>query len=133
MITEDYVSFELAKLLKEKGFDESCDRYAANKRIYDNYEWTSCNITGHDIGIPTLYMALKWLRDVHHIYPDIAVEVVVKNPLTEKTPNNTVVYFSIKGIYNASTNKWDNSCISFFKTYEQAAETAVKYTLEHLI
>lgn len=24
MITEDYVSFETAKLLKEKGFDESC-------------------------------------------------------------------------------------------------------------
>lgn len=24
MITEDYVSFETAKLLKEKGFDEVC-------------------------------------------------------------------------------------------------------------
>ena len=25
MITEDYVSLEVAKLLKEKGFDEPCD------------------------------------------------------------------------------------------------------------
>jgi len=27
MITEDYVSFETAKLLKEKGFDEYCGYY----------------------------------------------------------------------------------------------------------
>ena len=27
MITEDYVSFETAKLLKEKGFNESCYTY----------------------------------------------------------------------------------------------------------
>ena len=31
-ITEDYVSFEVAKLLKEKGFDEKCLRwYVANE------------------------------------------------------------------------------------------------------
>ena len=27
MVTEDYVSFETAKLLKEKGFDEKCFQY----------------------------------------------------------------------------------------------------------
>ncbi len=27
MITEDYVSFETAKLLKEKGFDDECQKY----------------------------------------------------------------------------------------------------------
>ena len=27
MITEDYVSFETAKLLKEKGFDSECHSY----------------------------------------------------------------------------------------------------------
>ena len=27
MITEDYVSFETAKLLKEKGFDGECDLF----------------------------------------------------------------------------------------------------------
>jgi hypothetical protein len=27
MITEDYVSFETAKLLKEKGFDATCKKY----------------------------------------------------------------------------------------------------------
>lgn len=30
MITEDYVSYEVTKLLKEKGFDEECSyRYVA--------------------------------------------------------------------------------------------------------
>ncbi len=36
MITEDYVSFETANLMKEKGFDEPCFRYAESKRIYEN-------------------------------------------------------------------------------------------------
>ena len=30
MITEDYVSFETAKLLKEKGFDETCRAFWKN-------------------------------------------------------------------------------------------------------
>lgn len=56
MITEDYVSFEIAKLLKEKGFDE---------RVLTFYP-------PGDIPRPTLQMAMKWLREVH----DIDVSVV---------------------------------------------------------
>ena len=32
MITEDYVSFEVAKLLREKGFNEECEYF------YDEYK-----------------------------------------------------------------------------------------------
>ena len=38
MITEDYVSFETAKLLKEKGFDEPCVyvyRHDGSEDIWD--------------------------------------------------------------------------------------------------
>ena len=34
MITEDYVSFEIAKLLKEKGFSEPCYTCYLNKELY---------------------------------------------------------------------------------------------------
>jgi hypothetical protein len=50
-ITEDYVSFEIAKLLKEKGFDE---------KVISFYP-------PGDIQRPTLQMAMKWLREVHNI------------------------------------------------------------------
>ena len=46
MITEDYVSFETAKLLKEKGFDE---------KVISFYP-------PGDIQRPTLQMAMKWIR-----------------------------------------------------------------------
>ena len=37
MITEDYVSFETAKLLKEKGFDEPCQYFYDNKKPKSGY------------------------------------------------------------------------------------------------
>lgn len=33
MITEDYISFEVAKLLKEKGFDAECDYLYADGEL----------------------------------------------------------------------------------------------------
>ena len=51
MITEDYVGFETAKLLKENGFDEECQTY------YGDYKYPC----------PTLQMTMKWLREVHNI------------------------------------------------------------------
>lgn len=78
MITEDYISFETTKLLKEKGFDIPCNAYfvevekettknkikrrfchssvVANRNAYKsemaNHYYFSC---------PTLQMAMKWL------------------------------------------------------------------------
>lgn len=70
MITEDYVSFETAKLLKEKGFDSNTYAYYedednpnislhASKAI----NWNKTEF----ISKPTLQMAMKWLRKVHHL------------------------------------------------------------------
>ena len=64
-ITEDYVSFEVAKLLKEKGFDKKCYmNYSFNGEIqYFNYQTPSDGVAG-----PTLQMAMKWLRKTHKIF-----------------------------------------------------------------
>lgn len=83
MIIEDYVSFETAKLLKEKGFSEECHyayHYYTNQPFYHRkmndfngekyrglkYEWYSA---------PTLQMAMKWLREVHHIVNEIKIQI----------------------------------------------------------
>ena len=73
MITETYISFEVAKLLKKKGFDEEC---------YTFYEYDSgdfyreernpcCNSYSDDYTAPTLQMAMKWLREVHNVNIEI--------------------------------------------------------------
>lgn len=76
MEKEDYVSLEVAKLLKEKGFDEPCCM------MYNEYEESyefSCytiitkkgfknsNECDYNVTVPTLYEAQKWLRINHRI------------------------------------------------------------------
>lgn len=61
MITEDYVSFEVAKLLKEKDFNEHCEKsYSIDGKLYSNFP-DDCILA------PTFQMAAKWLRIVYGI------------------------------------------------------------------
>lgn len=63
IITEDYVSFEIAKLLKGNGFDDfTCHSY-----FYKNGDIEEETRYEGDFGRPTLQMAAKWLRVVHKI------------------------------------------------------------------
>lgn len=66
----DYVSLEVAKLLKEKGFNELCyTAYDKDGRSF-NYKEIRLNWNGEydwAYSRPTLYHAQKWLRDVHNI------------------------------------------------------------------
>jgi hypothetical protein len=75
MITEDYVSFETAKLLKERGFDVYGDgSYNSGIEIYKEYspsgKLNSCATSKPNkkaYPAPTLQMAMKWLREKHKI------------------------------------------------------------------
>ena len=58
MITEDYVSFEVAKLLKEKGFDEECNMAYFNGTLVDYTMFWFC-LGGDLLYCPTLQMAMK--------------------------------------------------------------------------
>ena len=127
MITEDYVSYEVAKLLKEKGFDEECyDFYEVeyaipskkhsqrNKSVNWNGEEENC------YSAPTHQMACAWLREVHHIH--IAV-----NPIAHKG------YIAI--IYDVADFD-DYGIVSDTECYfhpEEAVEAALKFALENLI
>ena len=107
MITEDYVSDETFKLLKEKGFDDSCCRFVieSDETYYR--------------GAPTLQMAMKWLREVHNI--DIFPWKIGKG-----------IYSC--AIFNSNTGQDLSSDKDFpSEKYEEAAEAAVKYCLENLI
>ena len=125
-ISEDYVSFEIAKLLKEKGFDNiSPIMYKENGEICINPKSVVSWRLKYWYPCLTLQMAMKWLREVHHVACFICPSIE-------------------QGFH---TNKW-NSYIDklsdnfpkdplwFVETsdsYEQACEAAIKYCLENLI
>ena len=129
-ITEDYVSFETAKLLKEKGFHEVCKcQYGRHGDI----GWTPSN-NGNvtTFARPTLQMAMKWLREVHHLYIDVGFgndykgEFLYMGDIYDLTKE--AINAKYKPIIEADDYLSDNP-----KTYEEACEAAIKYCLDNLI
>lgn len=137
MITEDYVSFEIAKLLKEKGFDEKVDTlYKMDAEFlkstlcinYNDTKFTLSdmhNIPENTVSAPTLQMAMKWLREVYNV----AVSVYVFNrdlPIKEN---------GIRYTCDIATTKISSKegHLRLTGTYEQVCEAAIKYCLENLI
>lgn len=69
MITEDYISFETAKLLKERRFDEPCWSYYCDLEICHYFRLIQ-NITNpcaFGPAAPTLQMAVKWIQEIYNI------------------------------------------------------------------
>lgn len=121
MITEDYVSFETAKLLKEKGFDEYCGYYSSDGEYWGYYTY---NHRGKDyISAPTLQMAMKWLREEK----DVQIEISIVGTDTWKSPTKWMYGF------RCQTKDVIDRRNADFSSYEEACEAAIKYCLENLI
>lgn len=68
-MNEDYVSLEVAKLLKENGFNWYCRAlYAPNSEVLSHSLGVSNTYDVDVYAAPTLYMAQKWLRDEKDIH-----------------------------------------------------------------
>lgn len=124
MITEDYCSSEVAKLLDKKGFREYCE---AIYFILENgdYRWSKIDIPIRDcstckptaILCPTHQMVMKWLRE-KRIYIEI-------------TSTFASGFRFRPNIYDY--NKYHHEGLKEVTTYEEAVEAAIKYSLENLI
>ena len=110
-MTEDYVSFETAKLLKEKGFDWECK----TRKFYPEPEYDVESPNG--VYAPTLQMAMKWLREVHDAIVNVFYDKDEEKWCAEH-------YRMLIGDY---------TLIGYYRTYEEACEAAIKYCLENLI
>ena len=138
MTQEDYVTYEVAKMLKGKGYDEECDAYYHNDNsnaywgANDDERFESCDggfYNGNNFyrdAAPTLYEAQKWLREKHTIHVDATP--VLRSPFDEIP----YVYWSYI-ICNTDT------CMSHamddyteFKTYEEALNAGIKKALEFI-
>lgn len=122
MITEDYVSFPISKLLKEKGYKGSFNDYYNNAGCvvdkpntllkepkYQYYERVS------------FYMAMKWLREDHHIH----ILPQISDP-SQVNPKYYIV------IWTTGTKR-ESYILELFNSYEEAVEEGIKYCLEDLI
>ena len=131
-IQEDFVSFETAKLLKEKGFDEITftwyngkGKFCVGKNNYDDYYMNHFPImekNKNKCSAPTLQMAMKWLRKNHQIFI---------------RPNTSFLYpikwYSEIFCYGDNLKTQQDIKTEYYDSPEEACEAAIKYCLEHLI
>lgn len=128
MITEDYVSFDIAKLLKEKGFDWDTYAYYEDEnnpnislRASKAINWNKTEF----ISKPTLQIAMKWLREVHKV-------LIVIDAYHADHWEGYIDSFEISIYSHASTMIVPNE-IAHHTDYEDAVEAALKYVLGNLI
>lgn len=134
-ITEDYVSYETAKLLKERGFDEECRAIYEEGilRINTLCEYHNSELSSY-VCAPTLQMALKWLREAHNI------EISISYGFPFVDGKQVYKYFWCPVVVKEDRLEYpmDDPNTSEFSeemadSYEQAVEAAIKYALENLI
>lgn len=126
MIKEDYVSFETAKLLKEKGFEGRMFTFYTE----EGTEIESAYVVPSNffpIYRPTLQMATKWLREIFNMNPvpyatSIGWYFEVFD-LTQRDITGCALLYQV-GIPSKEKT---------FETSEEACEAGIRYCLENLI
>ena len=150
MIKEDYVSVEVAKLLKEKGFDETTlgyYLYDEDELYFDRFsdDWNS-NHVGY-ISAPTLQMVIKWLEEIHNILvvPDYVYECTYTSWVYKiyiLGENGKPERCVVKGVsYDENNNPTEH--ITGFRDYElsykdyatreEAEDEGIRYVLEKYV
>lgn len=127
---EDFVGYDLAVKLKEKGFDEPCYGYYHLNGGDDSFEL--CGNDSFDflnslnrfrIASPFISQALKWLREEKKIHVEI--------DLMKAYPEAKLTYWGYNIVlidkYEVYHFEWNSN------TYEQAALAGIEYVIDNLI
>lgn len=123
----EFITFELAKKLKEKGYpqvkqdtlamyDEDGEWYSMAETIDEAYSFE--DFDEHDCVCPTIYQVFKWLREEKKLYIEIVIMLDSEY---------------VCDIYKINPRRIE--CLGsteHFKTYEQAAMAGIEYVLEKL-
>lgn len=127
MIKETYCSYEVAKLLKEKGFHEPCiatyNSTTKNFQVEEIYEDWTIHWKGY-ISAPTLQMVIKWLIEEKNIL--IVIEPHDYDYINEKSKSFSWSLWAGGNYYECIESK-------DYPSYEEAIEAALKYCLNNLI
>lgn len=146
---EDFVTYEIAKKLKEKGFEEEClSYYTSEYTDYNNMviltddkyldmaeidynEHLVCHNKENDnnfIDRPIISQVLEWLRKVHNLHFEVVGAAYGYNLIISDTPNEggTDRYFSHANYDGPNDGgAWDE--------YEDCVMYGIEYALDNLI
>ena len=122
---EDYVNFEIAKLLKEKGFNEYCYGYYYTSKYmtYGDIKQRNLDLFPDSYSAPTFQMTMKWLREVHKLCITIIPKVTDDEGSGGCLWEWAVTYLLVP----------QSTSLELFESYEEACEKAIRYCLENLI
>ncbi len=122
MITEDYVSFETAKLLKEKGFNPiNCGVYYSTTTGKRTTELLTSLVA-----CPTIQTAIKWLMTEKNFNINVELSILGYSCSISHIIKDSMGY--IIDIENPVPRK-----THYYATYKAAADAAIKYCLKNLI
>ena len=113
-MNEQYVTYEVAKLLRENGFRGDCIAYYNN----DGKRYLSLNAELHPLPCPTQAVACRWLREEKDI--DIIT-------FHERLPHGC---YWCRIEHNLLTA---HQQLPIYSTYEDAIEAGLEYALKNLI
>lgn len=124
MITEDYCTEELVKLLLEKGCPLDKVIKQDRRPVYftlptGHPNWADCDA----YYIPTHAQTMKWLREEHNII--IVIEPHSYNHMEEKV--SSYVFSILCGA------NYEHPLTTSYPTYEETVDAALKHSLENLI
>lgn len=129
-MTEEFVTLETAKLLKEKGFDETCeycildqddDVIGASRGCIINEKIVRHKNIKNAIPTTSLYQAQKWLRETKNIHICVYNCACGYGYEISKADNGTHITSSVYEGPNDG-GKWD--------TYEEVLETGLQEALK---
>lgn len=144
---ECYVSLEVAKLLKEAGFDWECNRHYTEGRniLFEKAEKGHVIITRNQSEYPSLYfaptleVAQRWLREVKNITVYVCptyepVKFVAPNVVADD--EKWVMKWQVAALhYDIESDEIDLGDVGdeIFDTYEKALESGEKKVLEIIL
>ena len=127
MITEDYVSFESAKLLKEKGFNEEVSRWYVVNYPNEGVVPKGFGTDSDYISAPTLQLAMKWLRENFNINPvPYALSLGWAFDVFDLSNRDIT---GCKKLFSMDLP----SKLECYNSYEEVCEAAIKYCAKNLI
>lgn len=138
---EDFVSFEIAKKLKDNGFKENClYNYRNNGCLMPNYvhpingdfvsdgAYGCCNdlFTDYTCDAPTISQVLKWLREEKSLHVEIVSAAYGYIYIVSDTPNKGGTD-RVNSRYRGRNDggAWDD--------YNECVLDAIEYVIDNLI
>lgn len=123
-LNEDYCSFEISKLLKEKGFNILCPSVINpfTKHLHRNDSGVMNSSSNGYLLCPTHALAIKWIRENFGVHVRTDRQPIMKNKFEYFYEIKSGDGFDTEPIYSGT-----------FKSPEEATEAALRYTLENLV